>query len=141
VATGTIIGGTPTAQGTFTFTVQGTDWANVPIAPMTYQLAIGPPPALTVVLPASGSTLPSGTVGTSYVQGFFASGGVPPYAWSVISGKLPPGLGLASPTPGLGQRAHRHADDGRHVHLHDAGHRRTGRSRDPAVQPRPRHHQ
>jgi hypothetical protein len=93
---GTIVTGTPTQQGTFTFTLQV-------VAPdgssgqQAYSITVGPPLPLAIVLPGAGSTLHAGTVGVPYAQDFFYSGGVAPYTWSVISGQLPPGLGLTSP--------------------------------------------
>jgi hypothetical protein len=92
---GTILGGTPTTAGTYTFTVSGTDDSGISIAPMTYQLTVVgnfQPPPLTI----NGSVLPSGTVGTEYANVFSVSGGSIPYSWSVASGKLPPGLTLLS---------------------------------------------
>src|SRR6516162_871664 len=94
----TIIFGTPTQQGTFTFTVDNVPF-NQPGAPPsqgTYSITVNPPLPLKVVLPASGSTLSPGTVGKAYAQNFFLSGGVAPYTWSVASGQLPPGLALRS---------------------------------------------
>ncbi len=88
----TIIFGTPTQQGTFTFTVD-----NVPFNNPGDSITVGPPLPLKVVLPASGSTLTPGTVGVAYAQSFFLSGGVAPYTGSVASGQLPPGLTLKSP--------------------------------------------
>jgi Putative Ig domain len=94
-ASGTVVGGTPTQQGTFTFTVAGVDNGGQRLR-QTYSITIDAPLPLTIVLPASGSTLFPGTVGTPYAQNFFLSGGVAPYTWSVASGQLPPGLGLLS---------------------------------------------
>ena len=59
------------------------------------------PPALVITT----SSLPAGTVGVAYSQALGASGGTPPYTWSVASGSLPAGLSLAaggtiSGTPG-----------------------------------------
>jgi Putative Ig domain len=91
----TIIGGTPTQQGTFTFTVDNVPF-NDPSAPPsqgTYSVTVNSPLRLTIT---NTSPLPSGTVGASYAQNFFLSGGVAPYTWSVFSGKLPPGLKLRS---------------------------------------------
>jgi hypothetical protein len=95
----TIIGGTPTRQGTFTFTVDNVPFNNPSAPPSqgTYSITVGPPLPLKIVLPASGSTLPPGTVGVAYAQNFFLSGGVAPYTWSVAKGQLPPGLALTSP--------------------------------------------
>jgi len=93
---GTILGGTPTTAGTYTFTVSGTDDNGISIAPMTYQLTVVgnvQPPPLAINGPF---VLPSGTVGTSYANVFSVSGGSIPYTWSVRSGPLPPGLSLNS---------------------------------------------
>jgi large repetitive protein len=92
-ASGTIVAGTPTRQGTFTFTVKGTDQQGQPLQ-QAYSITVGPAPPLTIVLPASGATLSRGQVGVAYTQNFFLSGGVAPYTWSVASGQLPPGLAL-----------------------------------------------
>jgi len=90
--------GTPSQQGTFTFTVDNVPH-NQPGAPPeqgTYSITVNPPLPLQVVLPASGSTLSPGTEGVAYAQNFFVSGGVAPYAWSKVSGQFPPGLALRS---------------------------------------------
>lgn len=56
----------------------------------TYTIIIYPP--LTVSTPS----LPSGTLGISYSQSLLASGGLPPYSWSLLSGSPPNGLSLGS---------------------------------------------
>ena len=53
-----------------------------------------PDQPLTIVLPASGSTLSPGMVGGAFAQDFFLSGGAAPYTWAVAAGQLPPGLTL-----------------------------------------------
>lgn len=50
----------------------------------------------------TGSPLPDGSVGVSYAQTLSATGGVPPYTWTVTSGTLPAALTL---DPALGQIA------------------------------------
>ena len=48
-----------------------------------------PPPPITLTCPAD-----SGVVGARYSSALVASGGVPPYTFSIISGSLPPGPSL-----------------------------------------------
>ncbi len=52
----------------------------------------GPLPPLSVTT----TSLPGGTINVPYSSTLAASGGEPPYVWSVIGGSLPPGLGLSS---------------------------------------------
>src|SRR5207244_9005212 len=42
----------------------------------------------------SSSPLTAGQTGTAYVQTLTATGGTPPYSWTVLSGSLPGGLSL-----------------------------------------------
>jgi large repetitive protein len=46
------------------------------------------------------SPLPNGTVGTAYSQTLVATGGTPPYSWSISAGSLPAGLSL-NPSSGV----------------------------------------
>ena len=56
----------------------------------TYTITIYPP------LTIGTSSLASGTLGISYSQSLAASGGLPPYSWSLYTGILPNGLSLSS---------------------------------------------
>jgi hypothetical protein len=50
----------------------------------------------TGTLQVTTTSLPGGSVGAAYSRELTASGGLPPYAWSQISGSLPSGLALDS---------------------------------------------
>ena len=88
-ATGTI-GGTPTAAGTASFKVQLTDATGITASqPLTLTVIAG----LKIL---TASLLPTGEVSVAYSQTLGATGGAPPYTWSVTGGALPPGLTLAA---------------------------------------------
>ena len=79
--------GTPTAAGTFTFTIQVAD-ATRATATKSFTITVT---GLTITT----ATLPSGTVGTSYTATTLAAtGGTPPYSWSASG--LPSGLSISS---------------------------------------------
>jgi len=97
------VSGTPTAGGTFNFTITATGSSTGTGAPHTgsraYTLVVAAP---TVVL--SPVTLPNSTGGTAYSQTITSAGGTAPYTYSITSGALPPGLsfnsaGVLSGTP------------------------------------------
>jgi mono/diheme cytochrome c family protein len=101
ISTSGLISGTPSATGTFSFTVRVRDSASTQ-ASATKALTITVNPNVPPLV-VSTSTLPSGTVGTAYSQSLSASGGLSPYTWS-YSGSLPAGIvvtsaGLVTGTP------------------------------------------
>ncbi|MGQ9917878.1 MAG: putative Ig domain-containing protein [Bryobacteraceae bacterium] len=83
------LSGTPTTAGSFTFTVQVTDSAQA-TATRTYTVRTGEPLLITT------AALPEGKEGSAYQASLAATGGFPPYAFSLIAGSLPPGISLAS---------------------------------------------
>ena len=117
------LSGTPTTQGTFNFTVQVADTASATDT-QALSITIAAAPALTVTT----TSLPGGSVGQAYSQSVTATGGTTPYSWSLVSGSLPPGLGL-SPT-GTPSATHLgDADDRGHLQLHRSGHGQRRRHR------------
>jgi hypothetical protein len=87
-----IISGTPTANGSFNFTVTVSDSSSpVQTKSAATSITIG-----STQLTITSSALGSGTDATAYSQTLHASGGTPGYAWSVTSGSLPAGLTLAA---------------------------------------------
>ena len=86
-----ILSGTPTATGDAYFSVRVTG-GNSLFSTKAFKLTIGSSsPTVTTLSP-----LASGTVSSAYIRTLTASGGVPPYAWSVSAGSLPAGLSLSS---------------------------------------------
>jgi len=90
--TGTI-SGTPTAGGSFTFTIQVRDTGN---ASNTRQFTLTVVEALSITTPTA---LPNASEGAAFNQSLTATGGTAPYTWSIAVGVLPPGLSL-TPLPG-----------------------------------------
>lgn len=94
-ATTGVLSGTPTAAGTYTFTIRATDANATDFGEQAYSVTIAGGDILTLT-PA---TLPGGTSGTAYAQAVTASGGDGgPYTYSVSAGALPAGLSLNTAT-------------------------------------------
>jgi Putative Ig domain/IPT/TIG domain len=89
-----VISGTPTAFGTYDFTVTVTD-SESPAMTASRALSIVVKPAPLVITTTS---LPAATGGQPYTATLAATGGVTPYSWSVTAGSLPPGLSLDAST-------------------------------------------
>ena len=94
LSSGGVISGTPTVQGTTSFTVQVTD-ASSPVQTTSAALSI----AITGTAPLTITTtsLAGGTQSVAYSQTLAATGGTQPYSWTLVSGSsLPAGLTLSS---------------------------------------------
>jgi len=86
-----LISGTPTAAGSFTFTVQVADSFTPPdIATQTFTIQIANP--LVIAAPTGAD----GVVNAAYAVALTAGGGLGNQTWSIASGSLPPGLSLNS---------------------------------------------
>lgn len=91
-----VISGTPTAYGTSLFSAQVTDSASTPesaTAPFTLQISGG-------TLAVATTALPTGTEGVAYSAQLAATGGVPPYAWSMNTA-IPIAAGISLSSSGL----------------------------------------
>jgi large repetitive protein len=84
--------GTPTTAGTYTFTMQVTDFDGQQ-ATQQFTAVIDPPLQIT-------TTMPAGTVGVPYSHDLIAQGGAPPYSWSIFANDpLPPRMSLGTTDP------------------------------------------
>jgi len=86
-----LLSGTPTAAGSYTFTVLVTD-SSGKTASTPVTLLVAAPLALTA--PAA----PAGEIGVAYTYALSGTGGVVPYTWSVSAGGLPGGITLNAST-------------------------------------------
>ncbi|WP_250901836.1 MULTISPECIES: putative Ig domain-containing protein [unclassified Dyella] len=89
------LSGTPTAGGTFNFTVTATDSSGGtgPFSATSGALTLTVSAPTITLAPAS---LPDATVAGAYSQNVTASGGTSTYTYAVTAGSLPPGLSLSS---------------------------------------------
>jgi sugar lactone lactonase YvrE len=86
-----VLGGTPTALGTSSFVVQVQD-SDLLTATLAASLqVINPAPTITTQ-----ASLSATVTGWSYSQTLAATGGNPPFAWTLSGGSLPDGLALSA---------------------------------------------
>jgi hypothetical protein len=84
-----VLSGTPTASGSFAFTLRVTDAASqTATRALTIQVIAG--------LSITTTSVPTANTGASYSQQLVATGGTAPYSWTIASGTPPPGLNLNS---------------------------------------------
>jgi len=88
LTTGGVLAGTPTASGTYNFTVEVTD-ATAATATQALKLVVNGG-SLTI----GETSLPQAADGVSYSTTLSAGGGTGSYLWSIVSGSLPSGLSL-----------------------------------------------
>jgi hypothetical protein len=91
--TGTI-SGSPTEDGTFSFTVKLTDSQPLEVTSSTLRIIVNLAPLVII----SNGNLTNGRVNVNYSYQLLFSGGKAPYTWALASGSLPPGLTLDTTT-------------------------------------------
>ncbi|MDZ5635965.1 putative Ig domain-containing protein, partial [Janthinobacterium sp. GMG1] len=87
---GGVLSGTPTAGGTFNFTVRATDSLAIN-GTRPYTLTVSAP-----TITIAPTTLPAMTVGLAYSQAITGGGGTAAYSYAVTAGSVPAGLSLAA---------------------------------------------
>jgi RHS repeat-associated protein len=85
-----VLSGTPTASGTFTFSVRATDATGCQ-GTRAYTFAVNCP-----TLSLTPATLTNPVIGSPYSQSLIVTGGTAPYAFAVSSGALPTGITLST---------------------------------------------
>ena len=98
-ASSVIIGGMPTAAGPYNFVLQAADATNATSThPFSLLITPGGPGPLKIATPS----LPVGIASRAYSATLLATGGTPPYMWSIASGTLPSGLTLSTQSDNSG---------------------------------------
>jgi len=90
-----VLAGSPTTSGSFNFTVNVTD-ANGMVASKALGLTVAP--VSTGGLTVLTNSLAMGSIGQAYTASLKASGGTPPYKWTLSSGTLPSGVTFSQST-------------------------------------------
>jgi hypothetical protein len=90
LSAGGTLSGTPTATGSFPFTVSVADVGGVP-GSRAYSMSVACP-----VISITPGSLPDAQLGVPYAVSLVAAGGTAPYAFTVQAGSLPAGLSLAN---------------------------------------------
>jgi hypothetical protein len=89
-AAGDELRGTPTTDGTYTFSVRVTDDASE-TATQSLSIVVASPLSVPAI---STTALPDAAIDEAYTFTLSATDGVLPYSWGVVDGQLPPGLSL-----------------------------------------------
>jgi hypothetical protein len=90
-----VISGTPTAAGTYNFTVFAKVNADSRSDTKAEEIIVRDPLKITASEPFSVTRKAAGEVGVPFDATLAATGGLGPYEWTVTTGQLPPGLDLA----------------------------------------------
>jgi uncharacterized protein (TIGR03437 family) len=91
LASSGVLSGTPTAAGSYSFTVRAQD-SSLASVQSTLTINVNNVSGFAITT----TSLPNGQVNVTYSTGLTVSGGTPPYSFSLLSGSLPNGLVLNS---------------------------------------------
>ncbi|HEV2577229.1 MAG TPA: putative Ig domain-containing protein [Acidobacteriaceae bacterium] len=89
-----VLSGTPTASGSYTFSITVTD-SHMLTKTITFSLLVSAATSSSA-LRVTTTTMPAAQVGATYSTTLSATAGTPSYTWSISSGSLPAGLVLSS---------------------------------------------